>query len=102
VIREQMRRPLDSYYRQSYFLNALRVLNNLYSKNALAKLPTLREYSKVLRDRSLFSRYILDMNQRFGDYEELHAKAIDGAIEVRLGRSIQKNIKRSAVANYIS
>jgi hypothetical protein len=42
------------------------------------------------------------MNQRFGDYEELHAKAIDGAIEVRLGRSIQKNIKRSAVANYIS
>ena len=102
VIREQMRRPLDNYYRQSYFLNALRVLNNLSSKNVLAKLPTLREYSKVRRDRSLFSRYILDMNQRFGDYEELHAKAIDGAIEATLGRSIQKNKKRSDVANDIS
>jgi hypothetical protein len=90
VIREQLRRPLDSYYRQSYFLNALRVLNNLYCKNALAKLPNLEEYTALKRDLSLYSRYILDMKQRFGDREELHAKAIDGAVEARLGRSIQK------------
>lgn len=90
VIREQLRRPLDSYYRQSYFLNALRILNNLYCKNALAKLPTLEEYAELRRDLSLSSRYILDMKQRFGDHEDLHAKAIDGAIEARLGKSIGK------------
>jgi hypothetical protein len=91
VIREQLHRPLDSYYRQSYFLNALRVLNNLYYKNALAKLPTLEGYTALRRDFSLYSRYILDMKQRFGDHQELHAKAIDGAVEARLGRSIQKH-----------
>ena len=90
VIREQLRRPLNSYYRQNYLLNALRVLNNLCSKNALAKFPTVRQYEELKRDQFLYARYNMEMSQRFCNYGKLHSKAIDGALEARLGRSIHR------------
>lgn len=43
-IREQLRLPLDSYYRQNYLLHALRILWNLCNNNAFAYLPTLQQY----------------------------------------------------------
>jgi hypothetical protein len=80
-IREQLRLPLHSYYRQSYLLHALRILRNLCNNNAFAYLPTLQQYQKLKRDCFLLTKFKVDMNDRFSDDKYLHRIATEGAIE---------------------
>jgi hypothetical protein len=88
LIRKQLCRPLDSYYRQSCLLYALRILRNLCSNDALTNIPTLQQYRELKRDRFLFGRFKIDMNERFCNYELLYLQATDGAIEYKLCNSI--------------
>jgi hypothetical protein len=86
-IREQLRLPLDSYYRQNYLLHALRIIWNLCNNNAFAYLPTLQQYQKLKRDRFLLAKFKVDMNDRFSDDKYLHRIATEGAIELKFGTS---------------
>ena len=86
-IREQLRLPLDSYYRQNYLLHALRILWNLCNNNIFAYLPTLQQYQKLKRDRFLLAKFKVDMNDRFSDDKYLHRIATEGAIELKFGTS---------------
>jgi hypothetical protein len=88
LIRKQLCRPLDSYYRQSYLLYTLKILRNLCSNDALTNIPTLQQYRELKRDRFLLARFKMDMNERFCNHESLHLKATDGAIESKLCSSL--------------
>jgi hypothetical protein len=99
-IREQLRLPLDSYYRQSYLLHALKILRNLCNNNAFAYLPTLQQYQKLKRDGFLLAKFKADMNGHFSDDKYLHRIATEGAIQFKFGTSPW--LKQTSVAANLS